>query len=305
VNYPNAVYHVTARGNGRGTIFFEDADRHRFLRQLCDSLEADSVLLYAYVLMDNHDHLFLETPEANLSAGMHYFNGSYTSYFNRRHDRVGHLFQGRFKGHLIEQTGYFLEVSRYIHLNPVRAKIVVRPADYRWSSYSGYVRAAGVLPWVTYSRVLADFGRKTTLARREYARFVRAGVAEPVPSPFAGAFGGLLVGSERFIAKMRRLLRDRPDDKALPQLAPLRSRPPLQQIAETVAAHFGHDLGEWQPGRRVDDASRAVAAYLARRRFGHPAAAVAAALGFGSHGGVHNALKRVETGSDELKTVTE
>lgn len=232
---------------------------------------------------------------------MQYLNGSYTSYFNRRHGRSGHLFQGRFKAHLIEEDGYFLEASRYIHLNPVRAKAVARPEDYRWSSYAGYVRAARAVPWVTYARVLGEFGRATTTARRAYARFVRAGVEHPPTSPFAGAVGGLLVGSERFVTRMRALLRDRPHDDALPQLTPLKPRPALDRIVETVAAHFGHQASLWQPGRRVDDASRAVAAYLARRHFGYAAGKVAAALGYRAHGGVHSAVVRVENGSHELK----
>ena len=236
---------------------------------------------------------------------MQYLNGSYTGYFNRRHRRSGHLLQGRFKGHLIEQQGYFLEVSRYIHLNPVRAKAVARPEQYRWSSYQGYIRAARAVPWVTYARVLGEFGRKATDARRGYARFVRAGTQEPPPSPFAGAMGGLLVGSERFIRKMRGLLRDRPDDDALPELALLKPRPALAKIAETVAAHFGHDAGLWRPGRRVDDASRAVATYLARRHFGYAAGEVATALGYRGHGGVHSAVARVEAGSDKLQKTAE
>jgi REP element-mobilizing transposase RayT len=104
--------------------------------------------------MQNHDHLFVETPEPNLSAGMQYFNGSYTSYFNHRHHRCGHLFQGRFKGHLIEENGYFLEVSRYIHLNPVRAKMVASPEQYPWSSYHGNQRA---------NRMRSKAGRKPLL----------------------------------------------------------------------------------------------------------------------------------------------
>jgi hypothetical protein len=118
----------------------------------------------------------LSSALAACSAGMQYFNGSYTSYFNRRHRRCGHLFQGRFKGHLIEEDGYFLEVSRYIHLNPVRAKVVARPEQYPWSSYRGYQRASRTVDWVTYDRVLGEFGASSSLARGAYTRFVRAGI---------------------------------------------------------------------------------------------------------------------------------
>jgi hypothetical protein len=232
---------------------------------------------------------------------MQCLNGSYTSYFNRRHRRSGHLLEGRFKAHLVEEEGYFLEISRYIHLNPVRAKIVDRPEAYRWSSYRGYMRAAWALEWVTYARVLGEFGRDAATARREYARFVRAGIDEPPPSPLAGALGGLLVGSERFVAKMRGLLRERPDDRAVPQLAPLKPRPSLATIREVASVHFGCDANVWQPGRRVDDAGRAVAAYLARRRFGYRAGEIAEWLGYRSPSSVTRAVARVETGNPRLQ----
>lgn len=305
LEFPGAVYHVMSRGNERKPIARDDADRNKRLDWLRRTVQTYAWRLHAFALMRNHDHLFVETPEANLSAGMQYLNGSYTTYFNRRHRRSGHLFQGRFKGHLIEQDGYFLEVSRYIHLNPVRAKAAARPEDYRWTSYLGYIRAARAVPWVTYARVLAEFGRRATNARRAYGQFVRAGVEEPPPSPFAGALGGLLVGSERFVTRVRALVRDRADDDALPQLAPLKPRPTLEKIAQTVADHFGHDAGLWRPGRRVDDASRAVAAYLGRRHFGYAAVEVAAALGYRGHGGLHAAVARVDSGNVNLKRTVE
>lgn len=301
IEFAGALYHVMSRGNERTPIVRDDADREKRLDWLRRTVETYGWRLHAMVLMTTHDHLFVETPEPNLSAGRQYLNGSYTSYFNRRHRRSGHLFQGRFKRHLVEEEGYFLEVSRYIHLNPVRAKMVARPEEYRWSSYRGYLRAREALPWITYARVLGEFGRDATAARRAYGHFVRAGVGEPPPSPWAGAVGGLLVGSDRFVAKMRRLLGDRPDDAGLPQLVPLKPRPSLEAIAAAAAAYFGHDRSLWQPGRRVDDASRAVAAYLARRRFAYRASEVAEVLGYRGHGGVHTAVARVETGSPQLR----
>ena len=127
-----------SRGNERRAIVRDDVDRQRRLDWLQRTVETYGWRLHAFALMTNHDHLFLETPEPNLSAGMHLLNGSYTGYFNLRHRRVGHLFQGRFKAHLVEEEGYFTEISRYIHLNPVRAKLVERPEQWKWSSYGGY-----------------------------------------------------------------------------------------------------------------------------------------------------------------------
>ena len=192
IEFAGAVYHVMSRGNARQDIVLDDADREKRRDWLRRTVEVYGWRMHAFVLMRNHDHLFIETPEPNLSAGMQYLNGSYTSYFNRRHRRCGHLFQGRFKGHLIEERGYFLEVSRYLHLNPVRAKVVARPEQYPWSSYGGYQRASRTVAWVTYDQVLGEFGVKGSIARRAYTRFVRAGVEKPPPSPFAEAREGML-----------------------------------------------------------------------------------------------------------------
>ena len=301
IEFAGAVYHVMSRGNARQDVVLDDADRQKRVDWLRRTVEIYGWRIHSFVLMRNHDHLFVQTPEPNLSAGMQYLNGSYTSYFNRRHRRCGHLFQGRFKGHLIEEQGYFLEVSRYIHLNPIRAKVVARPEQYPWSSYRGYQRVSRTVAWVTYDRVLGQFGASASVARRAYTRFVRAGVEEPPPSPFAEALEGMLLGSDAFVARVRRLLNDRPTDRSVPQLQHIRGRPPLEEIVRVVGEHFGQDTTCWSPGRRSDDASRAVAAYLARRRFGHPAGEVAKALGYRSAGSVTHAVARVESGNERLK----
>ena len=301
IQFAGALYHVMSRGNERRPIVRDDIDRRKRLDWLRRTVETYGWRLHAFCLMTNHEHLFVETPEGNLSAGMQYLGGSYTSYFNWRHGRSGHLFQGRFKGHLVEEEGYFRQVSRYIHLNPVRAGMVTRPRDYPWSSYPGYVRSRRAVGWVTYDRVLAEFGSNLADARRAYARFVSAAVDDPPPSPFAKAVGGLLLGSEAFVTRIRRMLQDRPDDAALPQLRQLQPRPELLRIVEKVANHFGHDPADWRAGKRVNDVSRALATYLARHRFGYPATQVAAVLGYRSHGGVLTAVKRIESASPAVK----
>jgi len=301
IQYPGAVYHVTSRGNERRRIVRDDADCHKRLDWLRRTVETYGWRLHAFVLMPNHDHLFVETPEANLSAGMQFLNGSFTSYFNRRHRRAGHLFQGRFKGHLIQEEGYYLEVSRYIHLNPVRAKLAARPEQYRWSSFPGYQRARRALPWVTYSSVLGEFGRDPGPARRAYSRFVWAGIGEWPKSPFSQAVAGLVVGSDAFLARIRRLVEDQPADRDQPELQRVRGRPSLERIVTVVQEHFGVEASNWLPGTRADDAARAVAAYLARCRFGYSATAVAAALGYRGHSSVRYAVKRAEKGNPALR----
>jgi hypothetical protein len=156
--------------------------------------------------------------------------------------------------------------------------MVDRPEDYRCSSYARYVRTGHVVGWVTYDQVLGEFGYDLTGARRAYSRFVRAGVTDPPPRPFAKVVGGLLLGSEGFVDRIRALLRERGEDAGLPERRQLRPRPAMARIVGEVSTHFGHDPDQWRQGRRVDDASRALAAYLARRRFGYSAREVAAAM---------------------------
>jgi putative transposase len=296
IEYAGALYHVISRGNEQRPIVMDDVDRSRRLSWLRKAVETYGWRLHVFVLMGNHEHLFVETPEPNLSAGMQYLNGSYTGYFNRRIGRAGHLFQGRFKAHLIDERGYFQAVSRYIHLNPVRAALVQRPDEYPWSSYAGYVRAAKMLNWITYDRVLLDFGPGDDAARRRrYRRYVEAALDEPMTSPFATAVEGVLIGSQAFVERIRNMLSARAPDRAIPALDRLRLRPPLSDI---VAAVFrGLDTGSserWLAGHRSNSGGRAVAAYLSRRRYRYSCAEIAAALGFTSPSSVSRSIQRVE-----------
>jgi putative transposase len=294
IELAGGLYHVMSRGNERRAIVRDDADRQRRLDWLRRTVETYGWRLHAFVLMSNHEHLFVETPEPNLSAGLHLLNGSYTGYFNLRHRRAGHLFQGRFKAHLVEEEGYFTEISRYIHLNPVRAKLVAKPEQWRWSSYPGYRSSRAGLEWVTYERVLGEFGGTATEARQRYRRFVEAGVTEPPRSPWKNALGGVLLGSEAFAIRVRLLLGNRQTDLEVPQLQRLRARPSLQRIVAVVAEHFDCLPADWSSGRRCDSLGRAAAAYLARRRYGYSAVAIARALGYGRHSSVAAAVARVE-----------
>ncbi len=183
---------------------------------------------------------------------------------------------------------------RYLHLNPVRAKLVRSPEEWRWSSYAGYRRRSAVLDWVSYERVLGEFGADPAAARRSYVQFVWAGIDDPPIRPWKDAFGGLIVGSEVFASRVRRMLEGRPAAADVPQLRALRPRPDLKRIAAVVAEHFGGCGADWTAGRRSDDAGRAVAAYLARRRYGYRATEVAATLGYRVHSSVTMAVARVE-----------
>ena len=307
IEFAGALYHVMSRGNERRPIVRNDADRWRRIDWLRRTVETYRWRLHAFVLMTNHDHLFVETPKANLSEGMQYLNGCYSGYFNAHHRRIGHLFQGRFKAQLIEQEGHYHEISRYLHLNPCRVRgrhrlTTSQLAKYSWSTYPGYHRANKKLEWVTYNRVLADFGPGgATARRRRYRAFVRAGMAVSHESPFEQAVHGLIVGSDRFVEQIRVRLDHRPSDPEIRELNALQSKPELTQIVKAVRTQFKMRNAKWRSGSRSEDASRAVAAYLARHRFGYPAKVVAHVLGYAQASSVAHALRRVRSASPALR----
>src|SRR4029077_3795976 len=144
LEFANAVYHLTSRGNARQGIFFNDGDRELFLQTLAHVVSRYNWICRAYCLMANHYHLLVETPKANLSIGMRQLNGIYTQSFNRRHNRVGHLFQGRFKAILVQRDSHLLELCRYIVLNPARVKSSAKASTWKWSSYRATAGLASV-----------------------------------------------------------------------------------------------------------------------------------------------------------------
>lgn len=164
-------YHVIARRTEGFELFARSSDYKQMLEILREAGQQFSLVYIAYCLMGNHYHLLVNTPNANLSQAMHWINTKYSSYFNITYEHSGHVFQGRYQGNLIDKDAYFLEVSRYIHLNPVRAGLVKKPEEYRYSSYRAYIGKETDLPVVT-SNVLAYFGG----SNQEYAEFVAAGM---------------------------------------------------------------------------------------------------------------------------------
>tara|TARA_Y200000002_G_C22480933_1_gene578715 strand:+ start:109 stop:639 length:531 start_codon:yes stop_codon:yes gene_type:complete len=164
IQYPGAVYHVTSRGDRRENIYESDADRQAFLSTLWDVCERFNWICHAWCLMSNHYHLVIETPEANLSKGMRQLNGVYTQRFNRQHSKVGHLFQGRFKGILVQKDSYLVELLRYVVLNPVRAKMVVDVSDWPWSSYHVMVGKSTSPRCMNRAWLLSNFGKRSETA---------------------------------------------------------------------------------------------------------------------------------------------
>ncbi len=236
IEYPGAVYHVTARGNARQDIFLDDDDRRQFLALLVETVERRDWACHAFCLMDNHYHLLLETASANLGRGMRQLNGVYTQRFNRAHDRVGHVFQGRYKAILVEKQAYLLELCRYVVLNPVRAGMVANPDDWPWSSYRRTAMPRRTAP-APQDWVLRQFGADDKAARAAYRRFVRAGIKRP-ESPWENLRGGVALGGAAFLASVSEYFVDAsPETPRQPRLI---ARPSLAKIQDTHA-----ERGAW------------------------------------------------------------
>ena len=192
ITFPGAIYHMTSRGNAQAAIYADDADRQAFLDLLTQIVQRYHWLCHAYSLMDNHYHLLIETPEGNLSQGARQLNGVYTQQFNRRHGRVGHVFQGRYKAILVEKDRYLLELCRYVVRNPVRTERVRSAREYRWSSYRATAGLSATPELLCTDWLLAQFGGERSEAQRQYRRFVAEGVKRP--APWEGATGTDLPG---------------------------------------------------------------------------------------------------------------
>jgi REP element-mobilizing transposase RayT len=274
LQFPGAVYHVTARGNARQAIFFDDRDRCRFVDRLAEEIEQQRWLLYAWCLMDNHYHLLFETPEPNLVAGMRRLNQVYTQGFNRRHDRAGHILQGRYKSILVEKQSYLLELTRYVVLNPLRAGAVAAAEQWPWSSYRATAGITAAPHWLQVDWVLANFGAERDAARVAYRQFVAAGV--DAESPWESLRGQIWLGSEGFRERMARMV-DGQDLTAVPRAQTCPERPAVSELLASVAEAFGLDR-KAVLGRSHQPAFKA-AVYLLRRVCNLPLAETARLAG--------------------------
>ncbi|MED4227920.1 transposase [Neobacillus cucumis] len=166
--FPGAKYHITSRGNRRSSIFYDDFDREAYFQFLEEARCYFPFYLHTYCLMTNHIHLQIETIHHHPKDMMKMLNSRYAMYFNKRHNLVGHVFQGRYGAELIDSKDYLLDVSRYIHLNPVEANMVKSPSDYRWSSYAAYI-SDYVNPHITTTKILSHFREPQ---KEHYRKFV-------------------------------------------------------------------------------------------------------------------------------------
>lgn len=238
IEYPGALYHVTSRGNAREPIFLSDIDRELFLFLLDEVVRRFNWLCHAYCLMDNHYHLLIETPDPTLSSGMRHLNGVYTQRFNRQHQRVGHLLQGRFKAILVDKLSYLLELARYIVLNPVRAGMVETVGQYPWSSYRATVGYEPAPPWLCIDWLLSQFAHSKSQAQQHYLAYVHEG-SEAI-SPWSALKGQIILGDEAFIRQIQPLLDGATLLHEVPRNQRMVHRPSLESLFTDDLQHDKH-----------------------------------------------------------------
>lgn len=231
ITYPGAFYHVTSRGNEQREVFKSKRDREKFLSYLGSATVRYGAVIHAYCLMSNHYHLLLETPEGNLPSIMRHINGAYTTYFNIKRKRAGHLFQGRYKAILVEADAYATELSRYMHLNPVRAVIVSRPEEYPWSSYQYYISRTSSPAWLKIDFILGYFGKQGS----KYRVFVEEHIDKKYESPFKDTVASTVLGSSAFIEEIRgTYVHDHKEEVGIPALRQMQSKPSPDEISRGI-----------------------------------------------------------------------
>jgi len=238
IEYEGAFYHVTGRGNERREIFQTKKDYERFKRYVIGAQDRYDFLLHGYVLMTNHFHLIIETSKANLNRIMHYINGSYTTYFNRRQGRNGHLFQGRYKAILVDVDRYLLELSRYLHLNPVRAGLVKRPEEYSYSSYRSYITREKE-EIVHRDRIWGMISGDGRNGVQRYRRFVEEALGRDLESPLKRVYGGVILGGGKFIRDVLRRMEGRDVRRQdISYRRQLRVTKDVEEIIHAIGSYF-------------------------------------------------------------------
>ena len=262
IKYKNALYHITSRGNERRNIFADDPDRDFFLQTLKESLNTYNVILYSYVLMSNHFHLLLETPLANLSEFMRQFNITYTSYYNRKYNRVGHLYQGRYKSILVQKDNYLHILSRYIHLNPVRVvKMENVPLSekekylrhFKWSSLKGYINKNNPQSFVDYQTILLEYGGDNPKGRNNYWQALQSDISSKLEIK-KQIIGNSILGNKQFVQEIEEkyLLKK---EKEIPSVRKIHSYCTKDKVIEIACREIGKT---WEQLKSTPDSHRQI-----------------------------------------------
>lgn len=317
LDIPGALHHIMVRGINRSPIFLDDQDRQRFLDRLGNEVTEGKCFIYAWALMENHVHILFKSGQHGISTVMRRVLTWYAQYFNRRHRRTGHLFENRYKSVLCDEEKYLLALVRYIHLNPVRAKVVSTLEELNWYPWNGHSGMMGKekYPWMSVDYVLARFGKRVGAARRGYLRFIEEGMGMGRVAELTG--GGLvrsLGGWSRVVGLRRegqgeesdeRILGDgdfveavlqEAADRQLRQLKVRRRGMTLRDITGEECARAGVSMRELTLGsrRRLVSEVRAVIAHRCVEEMGLPAAEIGRQLGV-TVSSIIRAVERVNT----------
>ncbi len=253
IEYEGALYHVLSRGNQQQDIFFQDGDRRSFLKAIGQMSERYDVDIFAYVLMDNHYHLLIRTNSANLSKSMQWLGTTYSTRFNLRHERNGHLFQGRYKSIIFENDAYLLRLSYYIHRNPLRAGCVKRLIDYRWSSYPVYAYQRRYPEWLNTNLILSQF--KAVDKNRAYREKVQR-YSEENKCVWEDVRHGLFYGTQAFIDHIKVTYLAEEANLDIPEQRKLLKESKPEELLKSAAEVLGCDLERLKRSRRVTDSDK-------------------------------------------------
>ena len=302
VEYPGAHYHVMSRSIRKEKIYRTPPDREKFLSYLGKATKLFSISIHTYCLMDTHYHLLVETPYANLGPAMQWINVSYAMFFNRRLGRHGHLFQGRYKAILIEADAYLKHLSRYIHLNPVRAKMVTRPGDYHWSSYCAYIGKKHAPEFLVTDKLLKQFGHRKKEAFQNYRNFVENAYDTDIENHSLQPVEGFLLGTGDFVNWVKaNFLADKEGDKEIPQLRKLKPRATVDSIIQHVAKEFDCNADSITVKGRKRNKAREVAIYVAKNTTGISCSRLGQHFGEISGAAISTMSKRIEKEKEQNK----
>ena len=289
--FPGSLWHLTTRGNERRDIVLDDADRRTLLCLIGAAVDRFRWIVHQYVLMSNHYHLVVELTDETLSSGMRWLNSRYAQTFNRRHGRIGHLFQGRFHGRLVEKDAYLLEVIRYVALNPVRARMVARPEDYRWSGHRALAGLCEAPEWLAVDRTLQCFAPDASIARTFYRHFVAEGIGRD-RSPWNDVVGQIYLGTSGWVESLRARVEAKPRSDVHPVA---QKKPAMRTMADVVAAvaeSLAVSENVIRLGRGGEE--RMLVAWVGNRIESFDLRSIAAALRLNSAGGVSKMIRVCE-----------
>ena len=265
VNAPDVLYHITDRGNNGKVIFQDDRDRHRLLGYFKEAVERFKLKIHAFCLMPNHYHLEIETPYGNISRTMQWIKTIYTFYYNRRHTKQGHLFQGRFKSILVEKESHLVELSRYIHLNPVRGGLVNKPEEYAWSSYLDYIGKQNKRNWLETEWILEHLETYGWNGHWGYRKFVEEGVKREPPNPFKETILGIALGSEAFVDWVKEEFQGRLEGDLSSSYMKRFQAISVQNVIDTVSEIFQVSAESICQSGRHGNVPREIAVFLSHR----------------------------------------